>query len=177
MAKSVTKGKTAAAAPEGKTKKQEKSVASIDDIFAKPAKKVPAVASSSSSSTRTKPSSSAAVASASTSASGSGAESSEKKKKKKNKVAASFDPSTELSEPTPAKSAVKPELKSRVVEVVDPSIPQPSKMEAAAPSVGGKKAKKRERGDVEADEAFKDSRGDGPSESNIRLNCAIFRLM
>jgi len=50
-----------------------------------------------------------------------------------------------------------------VVEVVDPSIPQPAKTEANA--VSAKKGKKRDRGDVEADEAFKDSRGDGPSES------------
>jgi len=91
-----------------------------------------------------------------------------KKKKKKNKVAASFDPAQGDGDdgadvPAPTASA------SRVVEVVDPSLPKPQ-TKVELPAAVTKKGKKRDRKDVEEDEAFKDSRGDGPSACRAPSN-------
>jgi hypothetical protein len=55
---------------------------------------------------------------------------------------------------------------SRVVEVVDPSIPKgiPAAV-VAAPQATKEKGKKRDKKEAEEDEMFADSRGTGPSES------------
>jgi hypothetical protein len=128
---------------------------SIDDIFAKPSK--PSVKATTTTAT---PSSSTSLKgkSKASSISGSSAlaavDEARKKKQIKNKVAASLDPSA----PAPTTASTK----SRVVEVVDPSLPQPK--EKAAPAAAVKSSKKRDRKEEEEDEIFRDSRGDGPSK-------------
>jgi hypothetical protein len=79
-----------------------------------------------------------------------------KKKKESSKIAASFDPS-QVAGPSDTTT-------SRVVEVVDPSLPQP-KADDTVPAA--KKSSKRDRKETEEDELFKDSRGTGPSRSPV----------
>jgi hypothetical protein len=142
---------------------------SIDDIFAKPLPKKQATAehskvaaaSSAASSSSSKVSSVTPKASSSTAPAG---PSELPKKKKKPKTVASFIPEETISRPVPAPA---PEPSSRVVEVVDPSLARvAAQVKSVKTETGktGKAGKKRDRKAEEDDEAFRDSRGDGPSE-------------
>ncbi|GFZ49412.1 hypothetical protein JCM24511_07532 [Saitozyma sp. JCM 24511] len=155
--------KSAAASKPGGSVPAASAGTSIDDIFAKPLPKKQstaghskaAAASASASSSSSKLSSATPKASSST-ASG---PSELPKKKKKLKTVASFVPE-EAVLPAPA-----PESSSRVVEVVDPSLAKVAAQVKSVKTETGKAAKagkKRDRKADEDDEAFRDSRGDGP---------------
>ncbi|RSH88620.1 hypothetical protein EHS25_002847 [Saitozyma podzolica] len=160
--------KKSAASKPGVSVPAASSGTSIDDIFSKPLPKKQSTAghskaaavSASASSSSSKLSSATPKASSSTASAG---PSESSKKKRKLKTVASFVPE-EAKAASPV-SAPAPEPSSRVVEVVDPSLAkvaaqvQPVKSEIGKTSKAGKK---RDRKADEDDEAFRDSRGDGP---------------
>jgi hypothetical protein len=122
-------------------------VSSIDDIFAGPSKTASSSLNKPSTSSKGKGKALESVPQQSQPAAGD-------KKKKKAKIAAEFRPDAQTS--------------STVETVLDPSV---RPVEVIAPEVkmsksGTVKPKKRDRKEVEEDEIFRDSRGDGPSELN-----------
>lgn len=138
---------------------------SIDDIFA--SKPKPTSTSGSIPKSKSQPSAGPST-SASTSASISTSQTTEKKKKK-SKTIAEFNPDTEDPPLTPEKA--EKVIEREVETVLDPSVMPPIKskstvVESAVPADLTKKKKRRDRRDVEEDEIFADSRGDGPRTSS-----------
>jgi hypothetical protein len=147
-------------------------VASIDDIFAKPAKPISAPITK-----RMKlsePKSSQAVASSSNLGLGdtSVLEGESKKRKKKRKDRA------EVLEDEAGNEVEKPKSKTRTVETIihtDPSARAVSTTTMPDRAVSKGKEKKRDKKDAEEDEMFRDSRGDGPSWS--QRSCFVIALI
>lgn len=133
--------------PSAKPAASVQDVSSIDDIFAGPSKSASSSLNKPSTSGKGKAKASEPSLPHSQPAVGD-------KKKKKAKIAAEFRPDAQTS--STVETVLDPSV--RPVEVIAPEV----KMSKSATV----KPKKRDRKEVEEDEIFRDSRGDGPSESN-----------